>query len=109
MKICDTEVYDTAAVYARIIGLLATGQATLKYIIKSELAPAPPAMFSENGDMRIDKNKHAYKEKLQVETSVRNIGLIRAPVLSMEVQSSGYLIGQKSVQWKTSLKICIRM
>ena len=72
MKIGDKEVYDTAAIYARIIGLLATGQATLEDVIKFELSAVPTSMFDEHGDMRIDKGKSTLKNKLQVETPSRN-------------------------------------
>ena len=73
MKIGDVTVYDTEAIYTRIIGLLATGQTTLDAVLKHELAPFPPSMFSKEGDMLIATQKHVLKDKLQVEVSYRSL------------------------------------
>ena len=73
MKIGETEVINTEAVYHRIIGLMATDHETLKDIIKYELSSVPTSLFKENGDMRTTESKYKVKEILQVETSARNM------------------------------------
>ena len=73
MKIGETKVINTEAVYHRIIGLLATDHVTLKDVIKYELSSVPPSLFKENGDMRTAESKYKIKEILQVETSARNM------------------------------------
>ena len=73
MKIGDVMVYDTEAIYARIIGLLATGQTTLETVLRYELSHFPTSMFSNEGDMLIATQKHVLKDKLQVEVSYRSL------------------------------------
>ena len=73
IQIGDIKEYDTEAIYARIIGLLATGRTTLEIVLKHELALFPPSMFNVDGDMLIATQKSVLKEKLQVEVSYRSL------------------------------------
>ena len=50
VQIGDTEVYNTEAIYARIVGLLAAGQITLESVLNRELSPCPAALFEDTGD-----------------------------------------------------------
>lgn len=67
------KVYDSEEIYAWIIGLLSTGQIMLKTVLKHELAPATPLMFSKEGDMLMAIQKHVLKDKLQVDVSYRSL------------------------------------
>jgi len=69
IKVGQTPVYDTGLIYSRVLGLQAVRDINLKDILKFELAPVPPSMFEDNGDMRITKSKAVLKQKLQVEVS----------------------------------------
>ena len=81
IRIDDREVYNTEAIYARIIGLLATGQTTLESVLKHELAPVPTSMFEDNGDMRIDHAKSKFKNKLKIETPSRCCDYTNATII----------------------------
>ena len=65
----QTPVYDTTLIYSRILGLQKARDINLKDVLQYELAPVPPSMFEDNGDMRITKSKSTLKKKLQVETT----------------------------------------
>ena len=45
----------------------------LKTVLKHELAPATPLMFSKEGDMLMAIQKHVLKDKLQVDVSYRSL------------------------------------
>ena len=66
----EKEVYDTEAIFARVIGLLAVGHLTLEPILKHELSALPTSLFKDDGDMRIDKGKSKLMNKLKVEVSI---------------------------------------
>ena len=71
IKVGQVPVYDTNLIYSRVLGLQKVRDISLKDILKFELAPVPPSMFEENGDLRITKTKSVLKRKLQVEISDR--------------------------------------
>ena len=71
VHIGEFEVYNTEAIYARVVGLIASGQTTLEAVLKHELSPVPTALFEDTGDMRIDHAKSKLKNKLQVEVTSR--------------------------------------
>ena len=81
VRIGEFEVYNTEAIYARVIGLLATGQTTLESVLKHELAPFPTAMFEDTGDMRIDHSKSKFKNKLKVEVTSRSCDNTNATII----------------------------
>lgn len=99
MKIGETEVINTEAVYHRIIGLLATDHVTLKDVIKYELSSVPPSLFKENGDMRTAESKYKMKEILQVETSARNMKDVSASFVDgsatlLDTQMAGKMLSR---------------
>ena len=70
----ETKEYDLNAIYARVIGLMASDRdVNIRDVLSYELAPVPTAMFKKDG-MRIAKGKSALKRSLQVEVSSRNAG-----------------------------------
>ena len=68
----DTEVYNTQAIFARVMCLLSAGQINLEDIFKYELAPVPTSLFDETGDGRYAKQKADLKNKLKFEETCRN-------------------------------------
>ena len=60
-------MYDTSAIYARIIGLLATGQTDLETVLKYEIFPVRLSMFEDTGDICTAKAKYLLKDKLRVD------------------------------------------
>ena len=81
VRIGEFELYNTEAIYARVIGLLATGQTALESVLKHELAPFPTAMFEDTGDMRIDHSKSKFKNKLKVEVTSRSCDNTNATII----------------------------
>ncbi len=58
-----TQVFNTEAIYARIMCLISLGQTTLQ----TELSPVPTSLFQDSGDMRFAKTKSVLKANLEVQ------------------------------------------
>ena len=71
IKVGQVPVYDTKLIYSRVLGLQKVRDINLKDILKFELAPVPPSMFEDNGDLKITKSKSVLKKKLQVKLRVK--------------------------------------
>ena len=63
----DVEVFDTEAIYARLMCLIGLKQIDLEITLNYELAPIPTALFQDNGKMRCPKAKlFVFKTTLKV-------------------------------------------
>ena len=71
VRIGDVQVYDTEAIYARIMCLIALKQIDLETALNYELSPIPTSMFQEDGTMRFPTAKSDFKNNLEVEVSCR--------------------------------------
>ena len=71
VRVGDIEIFDTEAIYARIMCLIGLNQINLETALKYELSPIPTAMFQDDGKMRYPKAKSVLKTTLAVETSSR--------------------------------------
>ena len=65
----DVEIFNTEAIYARIMRPITLGQTTLETALKHELSPVPTALFQDSGDMRFAKAKSTLKTSLEVQVS----------------------------------------
>ena len=69
-------------IYARALGLLVSNRdLNFQEILTHELAAYPPALFEENGAMRVCKNKATLKNQLKVEVNSRTSILTHSKVI----------------------------
>ena len=94
---CDQEtcknwcIKDLQLLFSRVIGLQTSSRETIhiQNLLSDEFALVPTYMFTDSGDMRIEKSKAQLKTQLQVELSTRKI--------SQEMQCR--VLGFSTVLW----------
>ncbi len=100
IKLGSADCFDTNLIYSRVMGLMSSREVDLTDVFSHELAPVPPSMFEDSGDMRITKSKSTLKRKLQVEQSSRTLPTHETSLLTA-VRFYGKFNGQNMVQSKT--------
>ncbi len=66
-------LYDTELIFARVIGMQASGrEVDFRDVLSYELSPIPTSLFDDLGEMRICKAKSDLKNNTKVEVSARN-------------------------------------
>ncbi len=74
VEIGSTKIYDTNLIYARVLGLQASGrEVNLQKVLSFELSPVPLSLFNDAGEMRTPRAKADLKNKTKVEVSARGI------------------------------------
>ena len=94
VKIAGTPVYDTELIYTIVIRLQQSRNFNIQTILTYELSATPPALFDENGDMRLH-TKATLRNQLKVEISNRRT----SPPDAIIIDGCAYLW---SVHWPTS-------
>ena len=94
VKIAGTPVYDTELIYTIVLKLQQSRNFNIQTILTYGLSATPPALFDENGDMRL-QIKATLRNQLKVEISNRRT----SPPDAIIIDGCAYLW---SVHWPTS-------
>ena len=65
----DVDVFETKAIYGRIISLIGLQQINLETEWNYELTPIPTALFEDNGEMQYPKGNTVFMKTLEVTSS----------------------------------------
>ena len=85
VQVGSSKVYDTNLIYARVLGLQASGrEVNIQNVLSHELSPVPSSLFNDAGEMRICKSKADLKNKTKVEVSARGKGTEHTPYVVLD-------------------------